>query len=115
MATAATWLACAARASAEYGEVVRIDCEAKLRQGALGQTVEDWFGHLDERAAHFAHKVTMHRRCEMVRGRPVPEVGVHHHTKPLELLKIAIDSREVDIRRHLLDFGRQVLCRSVTR
>ena len=60
-------------------------------------------------------RVAVDRAGQVVRGRPVAEVRVHHHAESLELLEVAVDRRDVDVGILGLDLERELLGRPVAR
>ena len=64
---------------------------------------------LDRVATVFADEVAMGTGGQVVRGRPMPEMGMDDDAEPLQLLQVAIDRRQVDVGGPRLDEDGEVL------
>ena len=80
-----------------------VDVEVEARTAACGQAAEDLVGRLDHGAALLAHEVAVGAGRQVVGGRAVPEMGVDHHTQPLEIVEVPVDRGDVHLGRHGLD------------
>ena len=63
----------------------------------------------DRVATVFADEVAMGTGGQVVRGRPMPEMGMDDNAEPLQLLQVAIDRRQVDVGGSRLDEDGEVL------
>jgi hypothetical protein len=102
-------LAVAIRTTAQDRKVAGIDRESKARSNGSGQVREQLDRSLDHRSALLTDEVGVGICGELVCRRAVPEVRVHDHAEPLELIEIAIDGRQVDVRGARLDSFRKLL------
>jgi hypothetical protein len=91
-----------------------VDGEPESDPSVLGQAVEQLFGYLNELPALLAHEVTVHGCGQVIRGGAMPEVGVDHDTQALQLIEVAIDGREMDVRSLGLHLGGKLLDGLVT-
>ena len=86
-----------------------IDGETELLLGAVGQVREQFVRCLDRLATVFAYEVAMGACGQVVRGRSVSEMGMDDNSESFQLLQVAIDRRQVDVRRSRLEDGGKVL------
>ena len=78
-------------AAPQHGEVVGIDGEAEPGLGVRGQATEQGVGCLDHLSALLTDEVPVGRTGQVVRRRPVPEVGVDDDAQSFQLVQVAID------------------------
>ena len=92
-----------------------IDGETEFLLGAVGQVHEQFVRRPDSLATVLAHEVAMGACGQVVRGRSVSEMGMDDNPESFQLVQVAIDRRQVDVRRFRLDDGGEILGTVVAR
>jgi hypothetical protein len=94
--------------------VPRVDRESVVRKSSRSQGSKDLLRRFHRRSAPLAYEVAVSLRSEVVGGRAMAEVRVDHNSESLEFVKIAVDRRQMDVRRDGLNLGGEVLGRAVS-
>ncbi len=74
-----------------------IDGEPSGVEQLAPEWVEGGVGHLDDRAAPFAHQMVMDLACQVPSGGAVPEVDVECQFQTLEKLQCPVDRGQVHV------------------
>jgi hypothetical protein len=101
--------------ASEYSEVPRVDRESVVRKGSRSQGSKDLLRRFHCRSAPLAYKVAVSLGREVVGGRAMAKVRVDHNPESLEFVQVAVDRRQMDVRRDGLNLGGEVLGRAVSR
>ena len=94
--------------------MVRLDRETDTIERQLGETRKELVGRFEDASTVLANEVAVPLRSEVIDGRSVSKVDMLDHSETLELVQVAIDGREVNIRSCRLRGGGQILGGAMT-
>ena len=89
--------------------MVRVDSEAVLGSRTALQRTKELIGHFDDHTTVATDQVAVVFAREVVGGSTVAQMDVLDHTKAFQLLEVAVDRRDMDVRCSAVDLGGQLV------
>ncbi len=81
-----------------YGEVVGVDVKAEASPGGSRQTLKHLVRYLYHGSATLAHQMAMGESSQVIGGRPMTEMGMDHNAESFQLVEVAVDGGQIDVR-----------------
>jgi hypothetical protein len=89
-------------APAEHREMARVDHKAVLALRRVGQGAKESLGRFHLSPAHLTDQVSVRLGGKVVRRRSVSQMRMDDDAESLEFIEIAVDRREMNVRRNPL-------------